>query len=258
VLEIFGEHSLTVVDMSALLALSALLLAGYALHARGRPMPLLQLPLFAIRSFRVAVSGSFFTRLGIRGVPFLLPLLYQVGLGFTPIQSGLLIMPQAAAAMTMKLVMPPLLARVGYRGVLVSNTLVLGLLLMAFSTIGPGTPVWLILLQAFFFGAFTSLQYTSMNTLVYADVVDRDTSAASCIASTAQQMSISFGVAVAGLATALLVHATDSDAPGMIAGIHKALVALGGLTLVSTLLFTRLHADDGDGVSQHHVLNPGG
>jgi MFS family permease len=97
---------------------------------------LLDLTLFRIRTFGAAVSGSFFTRLGIGGVPFLLPLLYQVGLGYTPVQSGLLIMPQAAAAMSTKFLMPKILERVGFRGVLISNTIILGLLLMLFATIG--------------------------------------------------------------------------------------------------------------------------
>jgi EmrB/QacA subfamily drug resistance transporter len=115
VLEIFGEHSLSTLEMSGLLALSAALLAGYGIHARTLSFPLLELKLFGIRTFRAAVSGSFFTRLGIGGVPFLLPLLYQVGLGFTPIESGLLVMPQAISAMSMKTIMPRLLRRVGYR-----------------------------------------------------------------------------------------------------------------------------------------------
>ena len=131
---------------------------------------MLRLSLFGIRTFRAAVSGSFFTRLGIGGVPFLLPLLYQVGLGFTPIQSGMLLMPQAIGALLMKLTMAKILARVGYRGVLISNTVILGLLILLFAMIGPATPVWVIAIQAFCFGFFTSLQYTSMNTLVYADV----------------------------------------------------------------------------------------
>ena len=133
---------------------------------------MLDLTLFRIRTFGAAVSGSFFTRLGIGGVPFLLPLLYQVGLGYTPVQSGLLIMPQAAAAMSTKFLMPKILERVGFRGVLISNTIILGLLLMLFATIGTATPLWVIVLLAFGYGAFTSLQYTSMNTLVYADIPD--------------------------------------------------------------------------------------
>jgi EmrB/QacA subfamily drug resistance transporter len=258
VLEIFGEHTLSSREMSGLLALSLALLAGYGIHANKLPFPLLQLRLFSIRTFRAAVSGSFFTRLGIGGVPFLLPLLYQVGLGFTPIQSGLLVMPQAIAAMSMKTIMPRLLSRVGYRGVLISNTVILGVLLMVFATIGIGTPVWIIVLQAFLYGAFTSLQYTSMNTLVYADITEKDTSSASSIASTMQQMSISFGVAAAGLTTAFFIPSNHSNPTEMILGIHKALIALGILTVVSAIVFRSLKSEDGDDVSQHKVLHPGG
>ena len=150
--------------MLGLLVVSAGLLAGYGLRATRIKFPLLRLSLFRIRTFRASVSGSFFTRLGIGGIPFLFPLLYQVGLGFTPIQSGLLMMPQALAAMSLKMTMPAILRRFGYRRVLISNTVMLGLLIVLFATIGAGTPVWLIVAQAFVFGFFTSLQYTSMNT----------------------------------------------------------------------------------------------
>jgi EmrB/QacA subfamily drug resistance transporter len=258
VLEIFGEHTLSAREMSGLLALSVVLLAGYWVHARRLAFPLLQLKLFTIRTFRAAVSGSFFTRLGIGGVPFLLPLLYQVGLGFTPIQSGLLVMPQAIAAMSMKTLMPGLLKRIGYRGVLISNTLILGVFLMVFATIGLRTPIWAIILQAFLYGAFTSLQYTSMNTLVYADITEQESSSASSIASTMQQMSISFGVATAGLATAFFIPSAHTSPTEMIMGIHKAFLALGILTIVSTIVFRSLKTGDGDDVSQHKVLHPGG
>jgi EmrB/QacA subfamily drug resistance transporter len=259
VLEIFGEHTLSAREIFGLLAISLLLLAGYGIHAKHIPFPLLELNLFRIRTFRAAVSGSFFTRLGIGGVPFLLPLLYQVGLGFTPIQSGLLIAPQAIAAMSMKMIMPRLLTLIGYRGALISNTLILGAWLMLFATIGLHTPVWVIVLLAFFYGAFTSLQYTSMNTLVYADTTEEETSNAGSIASTVQQMSISFGVAAAGLATAFFIPSTPSSNPlTMIHGIHKALFVLGGSTIVSTIVFRSLRRGDGDAVSQHKILHPGG
>jgi EmrB/QacA subfamily drug resistance transporter len=259
VLEIFGEHTLSALEMSGLLTLSLALLAGYGIHAKYLSFPLLELKLFNIRTFRAAVNGGFFTRLGIGGVPFLLPLLYQVGLGFTPIQSGLLIMPQAISAMSMKMIMPRLLRLMGYRGVLISNTLILGALLMLFATIGLHTPVWVIVVLAFFYGAFTSLQYTSMNTLVYADTTEEQASAASSIASTMQQMSISFGVATAGLATAFFIPSTANSNPlAMIKGIHKALLILGGLTILSTIVFDRLKRGDGETVNQPKVLHPGG
>jgi len=258
VLEIFGEHNLSTGEIVGLLGLSIALLVGYGVHARGTAYPLLQLGLFRIRTFAAAVSGSFFTRLGIGGVPFLLPLLYQIGLGLSPVQSGLLIMPQAVAAMTTKFFMPQILDRFGYRAVLVSNTVVLGLLLMLFATIRPGTAIWLIVLQAFCYGALTSTQYTSMNTLVYADVPDANASNASSIASTFQQLSISFGVAIAGLTTVFLIpDRLRSNPAAMIGGLHQAFLALGAFTILSTLVFWRLKRADGEDETRQKDIHLG-
>jgi EmrB/QacA subfamily drug resistance transporter len=252
VLEVFGEHRLPGAAIAALLALSLALLAAYGLHAARALSPLLNLALFRIRTFRAAVSGGFFTRISISGIPFLLPLLFQVGLDYTPIQAGLLMMSQAFAAMGLKAIMPGILARFGYRAVLVSNTVMLGVLILLFATIGPSTPVWLIVLQVSAFGLFSSIQYTSMNTLVYADVSGAAASDASTIASTGQQLSISFAVAVASLVTALFVPDRFHTAPGeLLHGIHQALVALGVATIVSTVVFRTLEPGDGSAVSRH-------
>jgi EmrB/QacA subfamily drug resistance transporter len=259
VLEVFGETSLSGREILGLLTISAALLGAYGLNSIRTAHPLLRLSLVRIRSFRVAVTGNIFTRLGIGGIPFLLPLLYQVGLGYSPIQSGLLILPQAFAAMSLKLTMPLILKAFGYRRVLIVNTLALGLMIFLFSTIDTGTPVWMIVLMAFAYGFLTSLQYTSMNTLAYADVNEREASGASTIASTVQQMAISFGVATASLAADLFIpdrlHAT---APQMIHGIHLALWALGALTIVSTVVFSELKSGDGDAVSRHKAELPSG
>jgi EmrB/QacA subfamily drug resistance transporter len=257
VLEVFGETSLSGREMLGLLALSAVLLAAYRAHSRRITHPLLRLGLLKFRSFRVAISGNLFTRLGIGGIPFLLPLLYQVGLGFTPIQSGLLIMPQAFAAMSLKLTMPRILQKFGYRTVLIVNTLALGAMIVLFATIELRTPAWVIALQAFVYGFLTSLQYTSMNTLVYADVGERDTADASTIASTVQQLAVSFGVAAASLTAAIFIPAHDLATPAqMIHGVHSALLALAALTVVSTVVFAFLHSDDGASVSQHKAELP--
>jgi EmrB/QacA subfamily drug resistance transporter len=254
VLEVFGEHRLGTSAILGLLALSALLLAGYGLNAARTVQPLLDLGLFGIRTFRAAVAGSFFTRVGIGGIPFLFPLLYQVGLGYSAIQSGLLMMPQAFAAMSLKMTMPGILARFGYRTVLVSNTAMLGLLIMLFATIGVATPVWLIVVLSFAYGFFQSLQFTSMNTLVYADVSAEAAGSASTIASTAQQLSMSFGVATASLVAALfLPDRFHTDAAQMIGGIHKAFLLLGVGTIASTAVFGGLKPTDGSAVSQHRA-----
>jgi EmrB/QacA subfamily drug resistance transporter len=258
VLEVFGEHSLNAREITGLLALALLLLAGYGLHAMKTPHPMLRLALFRIRTFRAAVSGSFLTRLGIGGIPFLFPLLYQVGLGFSPVQSGLLMMPQAIAAMGLKVVMPRILASLGYRAVLVSNTLILGLMICLFATIGLGTPVWLVVAEVFCYGFFTSLQYTSMNTLVYAEITEELASSASSIASTVQQMAVSFGVASASLVTALFLPDRNRSNPQQFMhGIHRAFFVMGGMTLLSTMVFRELKKGDGEAVSQAKALHGG-
>ncbi len=258
VLEVFGEHTLSTTEIVALLILSLSLLAAYGLHATQTAHPLLRMVLFRIRTFRAAVSGSFLTRLGIGGIPFLFPLLYQVGLGFTPIQSGLLMMPQAFAAMSLKMTMPKILARFGYRFVLISNTIIIGILILLFSTIGLGTPVWLIVSMVFCYGFFTSLQYTSMNTLVYADTSEEEASPASSIASTMQQMSISFGVASASLVTAFFLPDRFRSNPAQfIHGIHRAFYVLGAMTVLSTIVFRELKRGDGNAVSQAKEVHGG-
>jgi EmrB/QacA subfamily drug resistance transporter len=254
VLEVFGEHTLNAAQVGGLVAVAAALLMAYGLHAARTAHPLLRLGLFRIRTLRATVTGSFITRLGVGGMPFLLPLLYQVGLGYSPIQSGLLILPQSIAAISLKMTMPGILTRFGYRTVLVTNTVLLGLLIGLFATVGPHTSVVVICLQAAAFGFLSSLQFTSMNTLVYADVNEGDASMASTIVSTMQQMSMSFGVAGASLTTAVFIpDRFRSDPPQMIHGIHLAFLVLGGLTVLSAAIFRELRKEDGDSVSRHNV-----
>jgi MFS family permease len=252
VLEIFGEHTLRAGAVGGLVVVAMLLLLAYGLHATHAAHPLLRLGLFRIRTLRASVAGSFGTRLGVGGMPFLLPLLYQVGLGFSPIESGLLILPQSVAAISLKMLMPRILTRFGYRRVLLMNTVALGLLIALFATVGPRTAIVVICALAVAFGFLSSLQFTSMNTLVYADVTDADASMASTIASTMQQMSMSFGVAAASLTTAVFIpdrfHSEPSE---MIHGIHLAFLALGGLTVLSAAIFGELRTEDGDSVSRH-------
>jgi EmrB/QacA subfamily drug resistance transporter len=255
VLEVFGEHTLSVEEILGLLAIAIALLCGYALHGSRTEFPLLRLALFRVRTFRASVVGSFVTRLGVGGIPFLFPLLYQVGLGYSPIQSGLLMMPQAFAAISLKMTMPHILRRLGYRTVLISNTILIGAMILLFATIRPSTPAWLIVLQVFCYGFSTSLQYTSMNTLVYADVNDDESSSASSLAGTAQQMSLSFGVATASLVTAFFIpDRFRSNRSQMIHGIHEGFIVLGALTVLSTIVFRGLRANDGNTISKAKVL----
>jgi EmrB/QacA subfamily drug resistance transporter len=254
VLEVFGEHSLSVRDAVLLTALSFLLLFAYGLHGSRERFPLLRLSLFKVRTFRASVVGSLVTRLGVGGMPFMLPLLYQVGLGYSPVQSGLLIMPQPVAAIGLRLLTPKILALLGYRRVLLVNTLCMGLLIIFFMTVNVGTPAWVIVVEAAAFGFFSSLQYTSMGTLAFADLSDAEASMGSSIASTVQQMSMSFGVAIASLLAVIFVGTRRPGDTGLIQGIHWTFLTLGLLTIASSLVFWQLRPGDGATVSRHRTV----
>lgn len=259
VLEVFGEHTLPMQDIIIMLVVSGGLLAAYGWHAQRDAAPVLELSLFRVRTFRLSVVGGFVTRLGIGGMPFLLPLLYQIGLGYPAWKAGLFTMPQALAAMGMKLISRPVLARLGHRTILLCNTILLGVTMMVFTQIGPGAPVWSILLLSLAQGFFASLQFTSMNSLVYADVSDREASKAGSIASTAQQLSLSFGVAFGSLTAGwFLGHLNQTDPLQTVPALHKAFFTLGCITVLSSLTFWGLHADDGNNVSNRRSRRPVG
>jgi MFS family permease len=155
--------------------------------------------------------------------------------------------------------MPHILRKFGYKAVLIVNTLMLGVMIMLFATISLTTPVWLIVAMAFIYGFLTSMQYTSMNTLAYADVGEHEASGASTIASTVQQLAVSFGIATASLAAAFFIpDRMHASAPQMIHGVHLALLCLAALTIASTIVFARLRAQDGSAVSQHKAAEPTG
>ena len=251
-LEVFGEHHLDPTSAAILLLLAISLLAAYVLHARQVAYPLLRLALFRVRTFRVSVVGGFVTRLGVGGLPFLLPLLYQLGLGLPAWQSGLLMMPAAAAAMGMKFISSRILARFGYRNVLIVNTLMIGISIGLYSQITPATPIALIVLMGLSTGFFNSLQFSSMNSMAYADIETTDSSMASTIASSLQQMSMSFGLACGSLVTAwYLGDVPQTDQVAVTGALHHAFLTLAVMTILSSLSFWTLRPQDGESVSMH-------
>jgi len=253
-LEIFGEHRIDATSAAVLLLLCVSLLGAYLWHARETPHPLLRLRLFRVRTFRISVMGGFVTRLGVGGMPFLLPLLYQLGLGMPAWQSGLLMMPTAAAAMGMKIIAPRVLAHFGYRRILIVNTVMIGCVISLFSLVNPATPIAMIVLLGLSMGFFNSLQFTSMNSMAYADIDTPDSSMASTIASSLQQMSMSFGLACGSLIAGwYLGDLPQTDRVAVTTALHHAFLTLAGLTILSSLSFWSLHPGDGESVSRGSV-----
>ncbi len=250
-LEIFGEHQIRPAVGAVLSAAAVALLLAYWLHSRRAAYPLLELALFRKRTFRVSVIGGFVTRLGVGGLPFLTPLLFQVGLGLPAWESGLLMTPTAAAAIGMKIISAPILARFGYRTVLVANTVMIGVTTCLYAFVAEDTPLAAVVAIGFALGFFNSLQFTSMNSMAYADIEPSESSMAATIASSFQQISMSFGLAVGSLVAAwFLGGAPQSDTRAVISALHGAYLSLGALTIVSSLSFWTLRASDGASVSR--------
>jgi len=248
-LENAGRHLIPAALEAALVAVAALSLALYGFYARRTPNPAVDLTVFRIKTFRISVIGGFVCRVGLGAIPFLLPLLLQVPFGLSAFQSGSLTFVLAVGSMLMKTASPPILRRFGFRRLLVANAVVVGLMTMTLALVRADTPHWLLMAGLLIFGFFRSLQFTCMNTLGYADLSDTTISKGSSIASVGQQLSQSFGVAIA--ATILALLSGDARAPAA-ADFVPAFLAVGLLPLISVAYFARLGREDGSQVSGYH------
>jgi MFS family permease len=160
-------------------------------------------------------------------------------------------MPSAAAAMGMKLIAPRLLRRYGYRRILIVNTVMIGVTISLFALVRAGTPLEVIVLLSLAQGFFNSLQFSSMNSMAYADIDERKSSMASTIASSMQQLSMSFGLACGSLLAAwYLGKLPQSDHLSVTHALHGAFLTLAALTLLSSGFFWTLRRNDGESVSR--------
>ena len=250
VLEGFDQHRTSTAGNLGLIAIVIALLVAYLVHAARTPQPILRLGLLAIPTLRIAVTGTVLTRIAFGGFPFLVALLYQVGFGLSPLQAGLLVLPQPLAAMACKPWISRILARLGHRTTLVAVSVFGAAAIASFAAVDRAAPVWILLALVAAVGFCASLVATSLATLAYADVQTADTSMAATIVSTLQQLSMSFGVVAAALITSLsLPDRAHANSPEIVSGLHHGLIGLGAFTLLSTWVFARLHPSDGHAVS---------
>ena len=243
-LSILGLNFLPWTLVAALVTGGAIFIAAYLVHARRVAVPALDLTLFRLPTFRASVLGGFVFRLGIGALPFLLPLMLQVGFGMTPFQSGMITFASAVGAMGMKMAAATVLKRFGFRTILVVNALVSAAFLAACAAFTQTTPVAAMLALLLVGGFFRSLQFTSINTIAYAEVENARVSRATALVSVGQQLSISAGVAVGALAVELSVQFRDSG-PLSAADFRPAFLVVAAISALSVLIFMRLPADAG-------------
>jgi EmrB/QacA subfamily drug resistance transporter len=243
-LSVMGLEYLPVGVVVALLAVGAAATAAYIVHARRTPAPILDLRLLRLPTFRASIFGGFLFRLGIGALPFLLPLLLQIGFDLTPFQSGLITFTGALGSMFMKAAVAGVLHRFGYRSVLIYNSLISAAFLAACASFVPGMPFAAMVAILLSGGFFRSLEFTAVNTIAYAEIETPQMSRATTLTAVAQQLSLSTGVAVGALVveiTLWLKHGTAMSAYDF----PPAFLAVGAITAAASLVFMRLSSDAG-------------
>jgi EmrB/QacA subfamily drug resistance transporter len=198
-LSCLSEFHLPIRNAIISLGLALSLLLFYIIHSHRQPHPIIELKLFNIRTFKIALINNLLFRLVMGGIPFILPLLFQVNLGFSPQKSGLILSPIAIGVICMKMLDNRILKRFGHRKVLITNTFVTSIMLLSFSWITPSLPTMVIALLTFSYGFFLSLHYVSLNSLCYVDIPEYRLSSATSLVSTVQQVALTLGVAIAAL-----------------------------------------------------------
>ncbi|NYT67068.1 MFS transporter [Pusillimonas noertemannii] len=222
--------------VAILLACSAASIWLYVQLARRKAHPLFPLSLFRERAFSIGLAGNLAARLGGSAVFFLIPLLFQTELGYSPLQSGLMMLPIAAASMAVKRMIPLLIGRHGYGRFLMANTVCAGLSIIAFATIGTGTPSWLLLGLLSVFGAFNSMQNGAMNSVTLQGLPAKFASSGNGMFSMVQMLAVGLGAAAGGTLVKLFSNA-GMDA---VEAFQLTFVLLGSVTLASTVIFANL------------------
>jgi EmrB/QacA subfamily drug resistance transporter len=255
--ENLGRGMLPFKVVAAMLLGGAVCLWLFTRHARRTPDAILDLSLLRIPTFTSSTVGGAFLRMGMGASPFLLALLLQVGFGMSAFGAGLMTFASGSGALVMKIAARPVIDRIGFKRVLVGNTLITTLAFFSYCLFRSDTPIWIMVGLLLVGGFFRSLQFTALNALAYADIDQAQMSRASSLSSMGQQLSQSIGI---GLAAILLeaVRGWRGDASAhLVAGdVWPAFVAIGVLNLASLFFFLPLPASAGAELSGRRGPGP--
>ncbi|WP_434301361.1 DHA2 family efflux MFS transporter permease subunit [Corallococcus exiguus] len=219
-------------------------LVAYVRHALRTPRPVLNLRLFKVDTFRASMMGGALVRIGLGATPFLLPLLFQVALGWGPLEAGLVTIGTGLGAFACKPVAPALIRRVGFRQTLIASNLLTAVVTAVPAFFGVTTPIPLIIGTLVFSGFMRSLQFTATNTMAYADLPKELVSNASTVAVVTQQMALSVGISFGGL----MLHVARGGGDVRLTPDRFLLpfLAIGFVSSLAGPLFRRLRPDAGE------------
>nr|WP_326522487.1 MFS transporter [Archangium lipolyticum] len=249
--ELVGVGLVPVPVQLALVAIAAGALVAYVAHARGSERPVLDLRLASIDTYRASLTGGVLLRLGLGATPFLLTLLFQVGLGWGPFETGLVTLFTSAGALACKPVAPTLLRRYGFRSILIASNLLTAALTAVPAFFRAATPIPFIILVLGVSGFVRSLQFTALNTVAYADIPPSSVSNASTLAVVIQQMSVSMGISFGGL----MLHLARGGEEAHLTPERFMLpfIAVGVVSMLAGPLYRRLSPDAGASIGGRRV-----
>ncbi len=243
-LELFGDMQ-NITPVLLVFILGFLFLYYYYRHAKRGNNPIFPLSLFQVRTFRVGIIGNLATRLGISSVPLLLPLMIQIAYGQSAVTSGWIIAPMALTAMFGKSSVIRILNKFGYRRTLMVNTFIIGVLICCLAIPDIHTSIYWFVPVIAILGFFNSIQFTSMNTISIADLRNFQTSSGNSLISVNQQLAIGFGIAFGLIVLKIYENSPDLIRHETHNAFRYTFLTVGILTILSSLVFRRLHTFDG-------------
>ena len=252
-LSVAGLNLLPWTIVAALIAVGTISMTLYVIHAKRTASPVLDFTLMQYPTLRASIIGGFLFRLGIGALPFLLPLLMQVGFGLSPFRSGLVTFASAVGAMGMKTLAARIIRTFGFRNIMTINAIVSSVFLAACALFTVTTPLLLIMIILVVGGFFRSLQFTAINTVAYAEVEPAQMSRATTLVSVNQQLAISAGVAVGAFSvesSMMLRHVSELSAADFAPGF--LVVAI--ISAISAYFFYRMPVDAGHQISGRRMV----
>ena len=240
---------------AAILGLGLAAGLAYAKHARWASHPILDFQLMRIPTFGLSVIGGSLTRITAGALPFLLPMMLQLGFGFSAARSGLITFCTAAGSFLMKLATPPILRRFGFRNTLMWNSLIASAFLAVCAAFRPGWPVMAINVVLLMGGFFQSLQFTALNTIAYADIPQPRMSSATSFYATFQQLMLSMGICISSAVLALAMALSGHAGP-QLSDFSVAFLVVTTISFLASPVCARLPVDAGIAMSGHEDRAP--
>ncbi|WP_199750561.1 DHA2 family efflux MFS transporter permease subunit [Gynurincola endophyticus] len=229
----------------AIIGLGFLLMNLYYWHYKRTESPIINLHLIRIRTLRIGIFGNLLTRLGIGGMPLMLPLLFQVGLQHSAMVSGMMMIPVALSAVLIKQWVVPIVRFLGYKKTLLINTIIIAVVISLFSFTDTSTPLPNLIPLLVIFGAVNSIQLTAMNTLSLSDLDQQTASGGNSILMVMQQLSMSLGISVGAFLISTFREIRGVESYTNLQPFHDTFLTMGIITALSSLLFLRLKKTDG-------------